>query len=200
MSSPINDDEFTLLVHKYRDEPASVLPFTPCIEKLIDAEHCKQIGSLLHQNGARWERHKATNSLYNTLPAVRGVYMFVWRPCLTLKLDPNGEIQLVTFVLYVGKAGVDGGVSDTIKSRYQSEYSKYIAKDASALWDQSIAETREDRLEKYLTLRPLEYWFLPVERVKDIPQMEKQLIKMLRPPLNTQHGIRLRPGKSEPAF
>jgi hypothetical protein len=200
MSNAINDEEFTLLVHKFRDEPASILAFTPCIEKLIDSEHCRQIGALMHQNGAKWERRKATNSLHKSLPSIRGVYMFVWRPCLTLRFDPHDEMQVVTFVLYVGKAGVEGGVSDTIQSRYQGEYSKYIARDASSLWEEKVPETREERLEKYLTLRPLEYWFLPVERVRDIVQMEKQLIKMLRPPLNTQHGVRLRPGKSEPAF
>lgn len=200
MSEFMNDEEFTLLVHKFRDEAAHVLSFTPCIEKLIDSEHCNQIGSLMHRNGARWEHRKATNTLHESLPKVKGIYMFVWMPCLTLKFDPNEEIRPMTFVLYVGKAGIADGTQDTIKSRYQSEYSKYVARDASSLWDEQVADTREERLARYLTLRPLEYWFLQIEHVRDIVLIEKQLIKLLRPPLNSQHGLRLRPGKPEPAF
>ncbi len=85
--------------------------------------------------------------------------MFVWRPCLTLRFDPHDEMQVVTFVLYVGKAGVEGGVSDTIQSRYQGEYSKYIARDASSLFGGEGSRDTRRATRKYLTLRPLEYWF-----------------------------------------
>ncbi len=65
MSNAINDEEFTLLVHKFRDEPASILAFTPCIEKLIDSEHCRQIGALMHQNGAKWSDERLPTACTN---------------------------------------------------------------------------------------------------------------------------------------
>jgi hypothetical protein len=46
----------------------------------------------------------------------------------------------------------------------------------------------------------LEYWYLTLDNVRDIELLEKRLIRMLRPPLNQQHGRRLRPGKPVPAF
>jgi hypothetical protein len=126
--------------------------------------------------------------------------MFVWRPEFTLRFAAPPEIERLSWVLYVGKAGKQGGTTDTIKHRYIGEYSKYVGKDPSCLWDSNAPKDREDRLARYLTLRPLEYWFLIVEDLRDILILERKLIRLLRPPLNQQHGPRIRPGKPVPAF
>src|SRR5262249_51416484 len=125
---------------------------------------------------------------------------FVWRPRLALKFASAPLEERFCWVLYIGKAGEKDGVKDTIRDRYQSEYSKYVGQDATCLWDHSPAEKREQRLARFLTLRPLEYWFLTMTDFKDIEILEKKLIRMLCPPLNHQHGRKLRPGKSVPAF
>jgi hypothetical protein len=104
-------------------------------------------------------------------------------------------------VLYIGKAGIEDGKFDTIKSRYSSEYSKYVGGDIGCLWDDKPAIEREQKLARYLTLRPLEYWFLPIPTTKDIPLLERKLVRLLKPPLNNQHsGPRIKPGKTVPAF
>jgi len=195
----MNDQEFRELLQKYRDEPASVLAFQPSIELLIDSHHCQAINSFLHQPGILWERKKAVDSLGNSLPDSPGLYMFVWRPELTLRFA-NTETERFGWVVYIGKAGTEEGRRDTIKQRYVSEYSKFVGKDPSCLWDTSPVEDRESRLARYLTLRPLEYWFLTMQDVREIQLLEKRLIKLLRPPLNLQHGVKLRPGKTVPAF
>jgi hypothetical protein len=68
------------------------------------------------------------------------------------------------------------------------------------LWEDTPTESREQRLSRYLTLRPLEYWFLILDDVRDIEVLERKLIRMLWPPLNRQHKRKLRPGKTVPAF
>lgn len=196
----MNDNEFFQLVHKYRDEAATPLSFEPAIEILIDSVHCESLVKSIHQGGSKWERMVATPALAAMLPAERGLYMFVWRPMLALKFAQPPNEERFCWVLYVGKAGQSDGTSDTLKDRYGSEYCKYVAKDATCLWDETPAESREERLSRYLTLRPLEYWYLTLDNVRDIEVLEKRLIRMLRPPLNQQHGRRLRPGKPVPAF
>lgn len=93
-----------------------------------------------------------------------------------------------------------GGKNDTIKHRYMTEYSKYVGKDPSCLWDSHAPRDREEKLARYLALRPLEYWFLQIPDVRDILILERKMIRMLRPPLNQQHGPKIRPGKTVPAF
>lgn len=196
----MNDDEFVQLVHKMRDEPAASLTFEPSIEILIDSIHCDRLNRSIHQSDCKWERLIATPTLALQLPDQRGLYMFVWRPQLALKFAHAPLEERFCWVLYVGKAGQKDAASDTIRNRYQSEYFKYVGKDATCLWDTTPAENREQRLARFLTLRPLEYWFLILENVWDIEVLERKLIRMLRPPLNQQHGRRLRPGKPVPAF
>ena len=195
----MNDQEFRDLLQIYRDEPASILQFQPSVELLIDSQHCQAINSVLHSPGTMWERKKAVDVLGQSLPDSPGLYMFVWRPELTLKFV-NSETERFAWVIYVGKAGTEDGKRDTIKQRYVSEYSKYVGKNPSSLWDSSVVENREARLTRYLTLRPLEYWYLTMLDIREILLLEKRLIKLLRPPLNMQHGVKLRPGKPVPAF
>ena len=201
MDVDMNDNEFDRLFHKFRDEPALLLQFQPAIELLMDSQHCKALDKIIYEPGMRWERKKAVATLGSSIPDEKGLYMFVWRPELIFRFSAAPEIEQFSWVLYVGKAGTEEGKSDTLRSRYVNEYSKYVGKDASCLWGNSVPVDREQRLSCYLTLRPLEYWFLPIATVKDIPVLERRFIRLLRPPLNLQHsGPRIRPGKTMPAF
>ncbi|TWT50976.1 hypothetical protein Pla22_37200 [Rubripirellula amarantea] len=197
----MNDEEFISAVHRHRDEPAACLEFQPRIEKLVDFEHCRQICDFVHGFEAKWERHVATSSLHTTLPRERGVYMFVWRPPFEFAFDPNGK-ECVNYILYVGKAGIENGTTDTIRDRYYSEYRKFVNCDPNTLWDRTADTTREQRLRKFLNLRPLEFWMLPLPLIdaKEIELVERQLIRVFNPPINRTHGTRLRPSKPEPAF
>lgn len=196
----MNDDEFVQLVHKMRDEPAYPLQFEPTIEILIDSGHCEWLNKNIHHSGNKWERKVAVPTLWTQLPDEPGLYMFVWRPELALRFAATPLEERFFWVLYIGKAGERDGTKSTIKNRYQQEYSKYVGQNASCLWDDTPAERREQRLSRYLTLRPLEYWFLILDNIRDIEVLERKLIRMLRPPLNQQHGRKLRPGQTIPAF
>ncbi len=125
--------------------------------------------------------------------------MFVWRPLLTLEIDNPPQTFRPSWVLYVGKAGEEGGTHDTIQHRYVSEYSKYVGKDPSCLWENSSLDDRHARLGKYLSVRPLEYWFLLMESPRDIIHFERSLIKILNPPVNRQYGVMLRATTTGPA-
>ncbi len=194
----MNDQEFELILSKFRGQPASVLEFKPAIEALIDSKDCLALGKILHPVGLKWERINARETSGAMLPPERGLYMFVWRPELTIEFSSPPETERFCWVLYIGKAGSEGGTNDTIKNRYLSEYSKYVGKDPSCLWDSHAASKREDRLARYLTLRPLEFWFLTMTSIPDIQLMEKRLIKILQPPLNIQYGAKLRAGTPIP--
>jgi hypothetical protein len=126
--------------------------------------------------------------------------MFVWKPDLMFRFAAAPHVEQLCWVLYVGKAGTEEGKNDTIKHRYLNEYSNYLGKDASCLWDSHAPTDREQKLARYLTLRPMEYWFLSMGDVRDILILERKLIRLLRPPLNAQHGPKIRPGKTVPAF
>lgn len=197
----MNNEELKNLVHKHRDEYAAVLEFFPRIEKLVDGDHCKEIEKFVHSHGAVWEKQSATSDLSDVLPKEKGIYMFVWMPAFNFCFGGSKK-EASIWILYVGKAGVDDGTHDTIRNRYQSEYRKYIAADQTLLWDDSPHETRELRLKKFLNLWPLQFWYLPLGGVsnKNIELIEKQLIRLFNPPLNTIHTRRLRPSKTEPAF
>jgi hypothetical protein len=191
----MTDSEFKGILLKFRSEPAGDLPFAPCIESLIDDEYCQHMSRMLEGEDKHWERKKAVPDLSQVLPSETGLYMFVWQPKFTLRVAPERNLAL-QWVLYVGKAGGTTG-GGNIKNRYHSEYSKYVGRDPSILWEKQNATKREQFLARYLTLQPLEFWFLTVSNVNEIELMERKLIKLLRPPLNIQHGVRLRAGKPE---
>jgi|GEM_PF-2055830 len=191
----MTDSEFKSVLLKFRGESAGELPFAPCIESLIDDEYCQHITGMLEGEDMHWERKKAVPGLGQSLPDSPGLYMFVWQPKFKLRVALDERIAL-HWILYVGKAGgsVGGG---NIRNRYLNEYSKYVGKDPSCLWEKQDTTKRELVLARYLTLQPLEFWFLTVSNANEIELMERKLIKLLRPPLNIQHGTKLRAGKSE---
>lgn len=188
------------MLAKYRDEAAPILEFHPYVEHLIDSSYCKALEKIIHGADVKWERKKAVAALADSLPNVKGVYMFVWTPDFCFRFESLPAVERVNWVLYVGKAGTEQGTHDTIKHRYRTEYSKYVGKDPSRLWDREPATSREQRLSRYLTLRPLEYWFLALTKESDIELFERKLIRLLQPPLNQQYGPKIRPGKPVPAF
>lgn len=196
----MNEHEFHQILDKYRDESSPILDFQPDVERLINSNYCKNLDIIIHGSETRWERMKAVESLGASLPEAKGVYMFVWMPDFCFRFASQPAMERLHWVLYVGKAGTEGGTYDTIKHRYLSEYSKYVGKDPSCLWEHPPPTNREQRLSRYLTLRPLEYWFLSVAKVSDIELFERKLIRLLQPPLNRQHGPKIRPGKPVPAF
>ena len=194
----MNDDEFQQLIRTRRDEPAVPLHFAPCVDRLLDGDLCESVTRITRKHGVFWERYLAHDSLDSQLPAERGVYMFVWRPRISFSFSATQQ-QTLPWILYVGKAGTKEGVADTLPARYKS-YRRYIGRSPSCLWDRTPPRTREERLSRYLTLRPLEYWFATVADIDEISRLEKHLIKLFRPPINDQYARCLRPGLSKPAF
>jgi len=194
----MNDNELQQLLRTRRDEPAVPLHFTPCVERLLDGDLCESITRITQTSGACWERYLAHDGLDSQLPAERGVYMFVWRPRISFSFSATQQ-QTLPWILYVGKAGTTGGVADTLPARYKT-YRRYIGQSPTGLWDRIPPRTREERLSRYLTLRPLEYWFVTVPEISEISRLEKHLIKLFRPPLNDHHTRCLRPGLTAPAF
>jgi hypothetical protein len=194
----MNDGDFQQLIRARRDEPAHLLQFAPCVERLLDGDLCESVVRIMQSLGVCWERYPAHDALDSQLPDERGVYMFVWRPRIAFAFSTSYQ-QSLPWILYVGKAGTAGGVADTLPVRYRT-YRRYIGKSPSSLWDRIPPKTREERLSRYLTLRPLEYWFVTVEELDEIRRLEKHLIKLFRPPINDQHARCLRPGRARPAF
>ena len=175
------------------------LAFDVRLSYLLDKEHCQQISKSVERYGGYWEIRKATSSLWKQLPSKSGIYMFVWVPDLAMRLAQESSRIDLKWILYVGRAG-DVDSSNTIKERYRAEYSKYVGGDPSILWEESAPKTREERLKRYLTLSPMQYWYLEVEEKRHLPKIEKQLIKLFSPPLNRQGGPRIKTGKPIEAF
>jgi len=194
-----NDEEYNLALAKYRDIETQPMHFLPSVSRLIDVQHCQTISKWLRDLGVKWERAQATATLGDSLPDERGLYMFVWCPKLTLEFEGPPHKYQPTWVLYVGKAGIEGGTHDTIKHRYVSEYSKHVGSNPNGLWDASDGDDRQARLNRYLSVRPLEHWHLVLSTVKDIDHLERTLIKIFNPPVNRQHGAKLRATVTEPA-
>jgi hypothetical protein len=194
----MNDGDFQQLIRARRDEPAVPLHFAPCIERLVDRDLCESVLRITQTLGVCWERYMAHDTLDSQLPAERGVYMFVWRPGISFSFTATQQ-QTLPWILYVGKAGTSEGVADTLPARYKT-YRRYIGKSPVLLWNRIPPRTREERLARYLTLRPLEYWFITMKEVSEISRLEKHLIKLFRPPINDHHARCLRPGRATPAF
>jgi hypothetical protein len=199
---PLNDEEFRRAVARFRDESTPALAFTPALERFLDASFLESIQEEFRANHFKWERRHATPSLASQLPRQRGIYMFVWAPDLSFEFDTATNHHHIVWVLYIGKAGIEGGACDTFQDRYRQAYQRYIGGDPAILWSKENPEApREKRLERYLTLRPLQFWYLPISDVNYIPVLERRLLQLFRPPLNTQHsGLRARLGKPSPAW
>lgn len=197
----LNDDEFREHVERNRDIPSRDLRFRPNLSRLLDPTACKQLDADLYPCGSAWERLVAAEGIESQIPKERGLYMFVWIPKLPLKCTGSGVMeQGMPWVLYVGKAGVKGGTSDTLRNRF-NDYKKHIGKSPASVWSTDSADlTREERLATYLTLRPLEYWYIRIGDAELIDSIEKRLRYFLRPPINTQTEPSMRLTATGPAF
>lgn len=164
----------------------------------MDPDLGEMLGKDLRATGSAWEVRRATPTLWQTIPAKTGLYMFVYRSHLKLALDDQ-KCHQATWVLYVGRAGSPES-ERTLKDRYKSEYCKYVGGDPEQLWGDEAPTGRAAMLRQYLSIWPTEYWFLVVEDRKRIPELEDRLIKLFAPPLNRNGLLRLRKGEAKPAF
>lgn len=181
-------DDLLRLVHRHRDEPSPVLPTEWPLLRLLDSFGSKALTEDLKEAAQPWEAKEATDRLWEVLPDSPGLYMFVWRPWFrfnmaeTLRTD-DSKPDSVSQILYIGQAGASGTNSgSTLKQRYKS-YSKHIRGDPRELWAPALPMTRP-QLARYLSLRPLEYWFTVIEDRREIKPLESRLISMFNPPMN----------------
>ncbi len=182
----------------HRNEPCTVLSFDLRVDHLIDSSHCSEVEKKIDELGGIWETRKATRSLWQQLPNVYGLYMFVW--CPKLRMPTTDKHIDFKWILYVGEAGADSS-SNTIKERYRAEYSRYVGGNAELLWQVEQPKNRSERLERFLILEPMEFWFLELTDTTRIKWMEKRLQRLLSPPLNRSFGPRItRTRQPEEAF
>lgn len=183
---------------RHREQPSIGLSLTFPIYWQMDVDLAAMLGKDLGGAGGTWEVRRATPSLANSIPAKCGLYMFVFRSHLKMSMADDGHHQ-PTWVLYVGRAG-HAESARTLRDRYKGEYAKYVGGDPELLWSDGLANNRGEALKRYLSIWPLEYWYLVVEDRAAIPHMEDRLIKLFAPPLNRQGQLKLKVGQSKPAF
>jgi hypothetical protein len=123
--------------------------------------------------------------------------MFVWRIPVGFDVDGKEE-QFFRYLLYCGQAGA-GGTRGTLRGRYKAEYSKHLTGDPSRLFEDGATRGRAELLGRWLLLHPLEYWWTEISDSTKVADLEKELIRILAPPLNSQHKL-LRPAGRKPAF
>jgi hypothetical protein len=190
----------TVALHKSDATPyvSVALP----INSLGDSVLCCAVSAWLRKDGRHWERRVATSILWQQLPDTAGLYMFLWLPDLELSVAEGtaSRIWKLPCVLYVGEAGA-GESNNTLRNRYKDEYAKYVEGDPEQLWSKAPSGRvpRKELLQRYLTLFPLEYWFLEVDDPAKVGPLERRLLQMLNPPLIRQHRARLL-GHPQPAF
>ncbi len=175
------------------------LKITIPLTRQINKEFCKQITKELSDALGKWEFKRATKTLGNHLPDLPGIYMFCFSSSFKLEFDSRECFNPIS-VLYVGKAGGNSN-NGTLKSRYNSEYKNYVGESPNNLWRKGADKTnRKDLLERALCIHPLELWFATASRVSALDKLEKDLIHLLNPPLNTQLQPKLRMLAPEKAF
>jgi hypothetical protein len=187
----------------HAEDPPPLLSIDLPMSPLMDSVRCQELTKLLAEVADAWETKWAMPNLWQQLPKSPGLYMFVWAPELDFAMAKhNVPSTRFRWALYVGKAGDVHG-QGTLQARYHADYAKHTQRDPEALWTNSEPANRTERLQHYLRLRPLEYWWAVVEDRKRIQTLERQLIRMLNPPVNRQgaRGRTLRSvGKGQPAW
>ena len=166
---------------------------------LLDRARCRMIQMLIEKaSQGSWEVLPATSASVASVPPSPGVYMFVWHPTLTFcRSDPHAD-QTLRFILYVGKTG--GSTSKaTLKSRFK-DYRQYFGSSPESLWSGAALTNRRSRLRCFLSLEPLEYWFLACNSTSHIDEIEARLQSVLNPPINKKREPILRVGSSRSAF
>lgn len=169
------------------------LPIAIPVDRLADEQHCEQLMQDLEDaaaDGWAWDRRPAHRRTHEHLPTLPGLYVFVWNPTFEFRFT-DGNVR-APFVLYVGRAGGPDS-QNTLKGRYRAQYSRIVGGDPEGFWHDIGVLDRNKRLTLYLSLHPLEFWYLVVDDVDTLPELEKRLTTLYSPPLNRTGGPRLRP-------
>lgn len=180
-----------------KDSGISAPEFRVPLIPAIDRPHCETWEGLLKKFATEWEIRLATPELWNQIPATSGLYMFAWRIPVGFGVSDKGKYHFRQ-LLYCGQAGA-GSSRSTLRDRYKNEYSKYLKGDPATLFERNSPTGRKELLSRWLLLHPMEYWWAEVEDTDRLGVLEKELIRILAPPLNTQHKV-LRPGSRRAAF
>jgi hypothetical protein len=162
---------------RHRGEPSRSLIFGFPIYFQMDQDVCTTVAKELSEHGTRWEMRRATPNLYRNIPAECGVYMFVFQSSLNLELENQVDFR-PAWALYVGRAGSASSVQ-TLKERYRNAYGRYLGRNPEVLWNSNKPRSRNDLLAKYLTIYPLQYWYLIIRDRTKIEHSEERLIKLL---------------------
>jgi len=182
----------------HREGPNMGLEIFIPLNYQMDLEFCDATSSALAKSGGAWEVKKATPDLWRQLPKEGGLYMFVFESALSLSLASETTVP-ARAILYIGKAGGQDG-QGTLRDRYRKEYSNYIGKDPGVLWNGVHPTNRKARLERYLTIFPLQYWFIVLNNLEEVKKLEGNLIKIFNPPLNTAGRAIIKVQPPKPAF
>lgn len=183
---------------QWRDTPLATMTWHVPLHRLLDVEYCELVTQMVTEHSERWEAMKATPTLWKQLPEHSGIYMFVWRPALRFCMEA-GRYNSLTMPVYVGKAGGRKS-TNTLKKRYKAEYSNYLSEDPRRLWSTHSPQNRQERLQRYLQLRPLEYWFVVAPTPEYADELESHLLNTLSPPGNKMSGVMARLENPKPAF
>jgi len=198
----MSDDCLKRALDRHRDDDPPRLEFSVPLDRLMESSYCKELAGDLQQAAPDgWEIVKATQTAWRSIPASSGLYIFVWYPKFEIQAaNPSASHTTFPWVLYVGKAG-DSVNKSTLKSRYRGEYARFVGKDPEVLWSKSPTMSREDRLRRFLSIVPLQFWYCVIEDGSTIDALEKRLYNLFAPPLNKAGSRRLRAvGKPSPAF
>jgi hypothetical protein len=182
---------------RHREDPPPGMNLMLPIHHQMDQDFCGAVSNDLMRYCTAWEKRLATSDLWRQLPAQCGVYMFVFASTLVFRSESNSFSP--TWVIYVGRAG-SATSNRTVRDRYYGEYCKYIGKNPEVLWHKTAPSTREERMARFLTIYPLQYWYTTIEDHEKIPSIEDRLIKLLSPVLNDRQLPRLRPQPPQAAF
>ena len=186
------------LVLRHRDSPSPVLRNEMPLLRLLDKAGCQMLSQDLSAHGP-WEVRKAGRQTWEMIPDEPGLYMFVWRPWFRFDVSGGRPVDLEQ-VLYAGMAGAGKYAQSTLRSRYKSGYAKYFPGDPELLWEPSEVIMRNDRLERFLSLEPLEYWFTVISDRGQIGLLEDRLLQLLNPLINQDRIPKLVRKPSRPAF
>ncbi len=192
VSSTAGRDAFSRIVQRHREEDSPSLPIEVGLLRMLDAASCQQLDQDLREFCSSWEIHQATENLAPALPDEPGLYMFIWRPHFQFQVDSRPSYGSFPQLLYVGQAGASSAdYGNTIRQRYKG-YLRYLRANPEGLWAASDPQTREQRLSRYLPLRPMEFWCTTVPDRHRIRGLERRLIRLWNPPLNESDRPRLR--------
>jgi hypothetical protein len=195
-------DAFERLVIVNRYNAPEPLEISFPLDLAIDKPWCEQTSRAI-AGRTKWEICEATETLAEQLPDRPGLYVFVWRIPFAF---PSAKLANHYFrvAIYIGQAG-GKDTGNTLKSRYQQEYSSLVSRHPQALWD-TQANDRISRLRRYLNLRDLEFWYHEVIQSDLLLAFEESLIKLFNPPGNSQFtgrspsSVRAKLGRAIPAF